>query len=41
VTADAAAAEQRLPRLVADHGLALVSSVPATDLETAFLELTR
>jgi ABC-2 type transport system ATP-binding protein len=41
VTADAAAAEQRLPRLVADHDLALVSSLPATDLETAFLELTR
>jgi ABC-2 type transport system ATP-binding protein len=41
VTSDAAATEQRLPRLVADHGLALVSSVPATDLETAFLELTR
>jgi ABC-2 type transport system ATP-binding protein len=41
VTSDAAAAEQRLPRLVADHDLALVSSMPATDLETAFLELTR
>jgi ABC-2 type transport system ATP-binding protein len=41
VTADASAAELRLPRLVADHDLALVSSVPATDLETAFLELTR
>jgi ABC-2 type transport system ATP-binding protein len=41
VTSDATAAEQRLPRLVADHDLALVSAVPATDLETAFLELTR
>ena len=41
VTDDAPRAEQALPRLVADHGLALVSSNPATDLETAFLELTR
>lgn len=41
VTDDAPHAEQALPRLVADHGLALVSSNPATDLETAFLELTR
>jgi ABC-2 type transport system ATP-binding protein len=41
VTADAADAERRIPALVAEHGLALVSSVPATDLETAFLELTR
>ena len=41
VTDDAPCAEQALPRLVADHGLALVSSNPATDLETAFLELTR
>lgn len=41
VTSDAAAAEQRLPRLIAEHDLALVSSLPATDLETAFLELTR
>ncbi len=41
VTDDAPLAEQALPRLVADHGLALVSCNPATDLETAFLELTR
>jgi ABC-2 type transport system ATP-binding protein len=41
VTDDAPRAEQVLPRLVADHGLALVSCNPATDLETAFLELTR
>jgi len=41
VTSDAPAAEQQLPRLVADRGLSLVSFYPATDLETAFLELTR
>jgi ABC-2 type transport system ATP-binding protein len=41
VTSDAALAEQALPRLVAEQGLALVSFNPATDLETAFLELTR
>ena len=41
VTDDAPCAEQALPRLVADHGLALVSSNPATDPETALLELTR
>ena len=41
VTDDAARAERALPRLVADSGLALVSCHPATDLETAFLELTR
>jgi ABC-2 type transport system ATP-binding protein len=41
VTSDAAAAEQGVPRLVADHRLALVAFYPATDLETAFLELTR
>jgi ABC-2 type transport system ATP-binding protein len=38
---DAAQGERRVPRLIADHGLALVSFNPATDLETAFLELTR
>lgn len=41
VTDDATRAERALPRLVADSGLALVSCHPATDLETAFLELTR
>lgn len=41
VTGDAPAAEREIPRLVAKHGLSLVSCYPATDLETAFLELTR
>jgi len=41
VTDDAAAAELLVPRLVAEQGLSLVSFNPATDLETAFLELTR
>jgi ABC-2 type transport system ATP-binding protein len=41
ITDDANHAERALPRLVADSGLALVSCHPATDLETAFLELTR
>jgi ABC-2 type transport system ATP-binding protein len=41
VTTDAPAAEQQIPRLVTEHGLSLVSFYPATDLETAFLELTR
>ena len=41
VTSDAPAAERELPRLVTEHGLALGSFYPATDLETAFLELTR
>ncbi len=41
VTDDAAAAERLVPRLVADQELSLVSFNPATDLETAFLELTR
>ena len=41
VTSDAPTAELELPRLVADRGLSLVSFFPATDLETAFLELTR
>jgi ABC-2 type transport system ATP-binding protein len=41
VTSDAPAAEQQIPRLVTEHGLWLVSFYPATDLETAFLELTR
>ncbi|MFO7778416.1 MAG: ATP-binding cassette domain-containing protein [Nitriliruptoraceae bacterium] len=41
VTDDATRAEQALPGLLADSGVALVSCHPATDLETAFLELTR
>jgi ABC-2 type transport system ATP-binding protein len=40
VVSDAAHAELATPRLVADHGLALAAFNPATDLETAFLELT-
>jgi ABC-2 type transport system ATP-binding protein len=40
VVADAAEAELVTPRLVAAHGLALAAFNPATDLETAFLELT-
>jgi ABC-2 type transport system ATP-binding protein len=41
VTDDAVHAEHALPRLVVEQGLALVSFHAATDLETAFLELTR
>ncbi|MBW3658936.1 MAG: ATP-binding cassette domain-containing protein [Actinobacteria bacterium] len=37
---DAARAETALPRLLADAGAAVLSLAPATDLETAFLELT-
>jgi ABC-2 type transport system ATP-binding protein len=40
VVTDAGRAEQVTPRLVATHDLGLVSFNPATDLETAFLELT-
>jgi hypothetical protein len=40
VVTDASRAELVTPRLVAEHGLALVAFNPATDLETAFLELT-
>jgi ABC-2 type transport system ATP-binding protein len=40
VVRDLAAAERELPRLVAERELALVAMYPATDLETAFLELT-
>jgi ABC-2 type transport system ATP-binding protein len=40
VVSDAAHAELATPRLVAEHGLALAAFNPATDLETAFLELT-
>jgi ABC-2 type transport system ATP-binding protein len=41
VTSDAARAERELPRMVAERDLAMVAFNPATDLETAFLELTR
>ena len=41
VTTDAPTAERELPRLVADQNVGLASFYPATDLETAFLELTR
>jgi ABC-2 type transport system ATP-binding protein len=40
VVTDATEAELVLPRLVAEHGLALAAFNPAADLETAFLELT-
>jgi ABC-2 type transport system ATP-binding protein len=40
VVSDADRAERELPRLLAAAGSALVSFQPATDLETAFLELT-
>jgi ABC-2 type transport system ATP-binding protein len=40
VVSDAGAAERGVPRLVAEQRLQLVSFNPATDLETAFLELT-
>lgn len=40
VTDDATRAEQALPAVLAESGIALVSCHPATDLETAFLELT-
>ncbi len=40
VVTDASAAEREIPTLVAAHDLALASFTPATDLETAFLELT-
>ena len=41
VVSDAAQAERALPRLLAGHPVQLKSFNPATDLETAFLELTR
>ncbi len=41
VTDDATRAERALPGLLAESDVALVSCHPATDLETAFLELTR
>lgn len=37
---DAGRAETELPRVLADAGAAVLSLAPATDLETAFLELT-
>jgi ABC-2 type transport system ATP-binding protein len=40
VVSDATSAERAVPRVLADHGHQLVSFNPATDLETAFLELT-
>lgn len=40
VVSDAAAAESEVPGLLAAQGVALVSFNPATDLESAFLELT-
>jgi ABC-2 type transport system ATP-binding protein len=40
VVSDAAIAEREIPRLLAERQLHLVSFNPATDLETAFLELT-
>jgi ABC-2 type transport system ATP-binding protein len=41
VVNDATRAEAEMPGVLADAGAALVSFNPATDLETAFLELTR
>ena len=40
VVSDAAQAERDVPSIVAEHRLQMVSFYPATDLETAFLELT-
>ena len=40
VVSDAGLAEVELPRLIGEQALPLVSFNPATDLETAFLELT-
>jgi ABC-2 type transport system ATP-binding protein len=40
VVSDAGRAETEVPHLISEHGLPLVSFNPATDLETAFLELT-
>jgi ABC-2 type transport system ATP-binding protein len=40
VVTDASVAEREIPRLLAERGAHLVSSNPATDLESAFLELT-
>ena len=40
VVSDAARAEQEVPAILAEHRAAMVSFYPATDLETAFLELT-
>ena len=40
VVSDPAAAEEQVAAILAEHGARLVSFNPATDLETAFLELT-
>jgi ABC-2 type transport system ATP-binding protein len=40
VVSDAGQAEQVIPRLVVERELGIVAFTPATDLETAFLELT-
>lgn len=40
VVTDAAAAERGVPAILAEHGQQLVAFNPATDLETAFLEMT-
>ena len=40
VVSDAGSAEAGIPRVLAERGVQLVSFNPATDLETAFLELT-
>lgn len=40
VVTDAVRAEQEVPQLIAGHGLSLVTFTAATDLESAFLELT-
>lgn len=40
VVSDAGRAETELPRVISEQGMPLVSFNPATDLETAFLELT-
>ncbi len=40
VVNDAVQAERSVPRLLVDHGQQLVAFNAATDLETAFLELT-
>lgn len=40
VVSDAEAAEREIPRMLTEHQLQLKSFNPATDLETAFLELT-
>ncbi|WP_370324629.1 ATP-binding cassette domain-containing protein [Euzebya sp.] len=41
VVSDAVAAERHIPRILAAEGADLIAFTPATDLETAFLELVR